>query len=313
VTEEYGTDAVRMALLTGAAPGTDIVFSPDRLDSSRAFANKIWNAARFIFLNVSSTPLQGEDRRVEDRWIGSRFNECARQMNLAIAGFRYHEAAQLIWHFIWDDFCDWYIELKKISGDWSGIREAFEQTLQLLHPLMPFITEELWHQMGERGEQSISLQPYPQYKKEDDDPAAEAEIELLQNIVRAARNLRADLSLDPKLPLTGLISIGIDAELVRRLCGVTFSQGEVPKSGAVRSTPDFDLSLDVPAGQLEAQRRRLEKERDQLVKNIANSKRQLSDDVFLGKAPAKVVDSIRAKLLEYETQLAKIEAALNAS
>jgi valyl-tRNA synthetase len=315
VTEEYGTDAVRMALLTGAAPGTDIVFSPDRLDSSRAFANKIWNAARFIFINadVSSTPPQVEDRRIEDRWIGSRFNECSRQMNLAIAGFRYHEAAQLIWHFIWDDFCDWYIELKKISGNWSGIREAFEQTLQLLHPLMPFITEELWHQMGDRGEDSISLQPYPQYDKQLDDPAAEAEIELLQNIVRAARNLRADLSLDPKLPLTGRISIGIDAELVRRLCGVTFTQGEVPKAGAVRSTPDFDLALDVPAGQLEAQIRRLEKERDQLIKNIANSKRQLSDEVFLGKAPAKVVDSIRTKLAEYETQLAKIEAGLNAS
>jgi valyl-tRNA synthetase len=314
VTEEYGTDAVRMALLTGAAPGTDIVFSPDRLDSSRAFANKIWNAARFIFMNTEGdAPFRRVGLSVEDRWIRSRFNECARQMNLAIAGFRYHEAAQLIWHFIWDDFCDWYIELKKISGNWSGIREAFEQTLQLLHPLMPFITEELWHQMGERGEESISLQAYPQYNPEYDDPAAEAEIELLQSIVRAARNLRADLSLDPKLPLTGLISIGIDAELVRRLCGVTFTQGEVPKTGAVRSTPDFDLSLDVPTGQLEAQRKRLDKERDQLVKNIANSKRQLSDDVFLGKAPAKVIDSIRAKLAEYEAQLAKVDAALNAS
>jgi valyl-tRNA synthetase len=178
---------------------------------------------------------------------------------------------------------------------------------------MPFITEELWHQMGERGEASLSLQPYPQFDKQSDDPAAEAEIELLQNIVRAARNLRADLSLDPKLPLTGHISIGIEAELVRRLCGVTFTQGDVPKSGAVRSTADFDLSLDVPHGQLEAQRKRLEKERDQLVKNIANSKRQLSDDVFLGKAPAKVVDSIRTKLVEYETQLEKVEAGLNAS
>ena len=310
VTEEYGTDAVRMALLSGAAPGTDIAFGVERIDSARAFANKIWNAARFLLTNLENESAANDSAPpgVEDRWIRSRFNECARQMNAAIETFRYHEAAQTIWHFIWDDFCDWYIELKKIRGGWRWIRETFEQTLRLLHPLMPFLTEELWHRLEERGDQSISLQPYPAYDKRHEDPAAEAEIELLQNIVRAARNLRADLGLDPKLAVTGRISIGIDAELIRRLCGVTFAQGDVPKTGAVRTTADFDLSIDVPAGQLEAQKKRLEKERDQLVKNIANSKRQLSDEVFLSKAPAKVIDGIRAKLAEYETQLAKIDA-----
>ncbi len=232
-------------------------------------------------------------------------------MNAAIGALRYHEAAQIVWHFIYDDFCDWYIELKKISGAWQNILGIFERTLLLLHPLMPFLTEELWHRLGKPEEKSISLEPYPQYDPQLDDPAAEAEIELLQDIVRAARNLRADLSLDPKLPVTGLISIGIDAELVRRLSGVTFTKGEVPKSGAVRSTADFDLSLDVPHGQLEAQRKRLEKERDQLAKNIANSQRQLGDEVFLSKAPAKVIESIRAKLAEYETQLKKVEDSLN--
>src|SRR6185312_1852617 len=132
VTEQYGTDAVRMALLTGAAPGTDIVFSPERLDSARAFANKIWNAARFILLNEAEDEPKGEDTIV-DRWIVSRLNQCAKQMNQAIETFRYHDAAQTIWHFIWDDFCDWYIELKKDSGDWDRIRELFEKTLCLLH------------------------------------------------------------------------------------------------------------------------------------------------------------------------------------
>jgi valyl-tRNA synthetase len=310
VTEEYGTDAVRMALLGGAAPGTDIAFTVDRIESSRAFANKIWNAARFIFMNAPEG-VPNSESRVEDRWITSRLNQCARQINAAIEAYRYHEASQLIWHFIWDDFCDWYIELKKISGNWSWIREAFEETLRLLHPLMPFITEELWHRMAERESESISTQKYPSYNPERDSPAAEAEIDLLQSIVRAARNLRADLGLDPKLTVTGRISIGVDAELIRRLCGVTFAQGDVPKTGAVRSTPDFDLAIDVPHGQLEAQRKRLEKAREQLVRNIANLKRQLSDEVFLSKVPANILETMRTKLAEYEAQLAKIEAGLD--
>jgi valyl-tRNA synthetase len=313
VTEEYGTDAVRMALLTGAAPGTDIVFSPERLDSSRAFANKIWNAARFIFMNVGDDIAEGAagSGRLEDRWIRSRQNACARDMNRAIEQHRYHEAAQTIWHFIYDDFCDWYIELKKISAYWRNILPAFEKTLRLLHPLMPFITEELWHQAGGPEGKSISFEAYPQFDPQLEDLAAEAEVELLQNVVRAARNLRADLSLDPKQPLTGRISIGIDSELVRRLCGVTLTQGDVPKTGAVRATPEFDLSIDVPGAELEKQRVRLEKERDQLEKNIANSLRQLGDETFLSRAPAKVVDSIRAKLAEYEAQLVKVIERLN--
>jgi valyl-tRNA synthetase len=314
VTEQYGTDAVRMALLTGAAPGTDIVFSPERLDSAKAFANKIWNAARFILTNQAESTATEEN--VSDRWIQSRLNKCAKQMNQSIESFRYHDAAQTIWHFIWDDFCDWYIELKKDSGDWARIRRVFEQTLCLLHPLMPFITEELWHRFAEREGDSISLQAYPQYDEKLDDLKAEAEIQLLQDVVASLRNLRADLSLDPKLPLEGLIS-GADVSahyaVIRKLAKVNLQLGETPKTGAVKSMSGFTVSIDVPHGQMEAQRKRLEKERDQLIKNIANSDRQLSDEVFLGKAPAKVVDSIRAKRAEYAAQLQKVQDSLNDS
>ena len=305
VTEEYGTDAVRMALLTGAAPGTDIVFSPERLETSRAFANKIWNAARFIQTKEGQAVSQAH-KPLADRWIESRLNAAARDMNRAIATYRYHEAAQTIWHFIYDDFCDWYIELTKISGETANLAPVFETTLRLLHPIMPFLTEELWHQMGKHEGESISLQAYPQGDAAKDDPAAEAEIELLQNIVRAARNLRADLGLDPKQPLAGTISINIDPETIRRLSGVTFTAGIVAKTGAVRSTPDFDLSIDVPAGQIEAQQKRVAKEKEQLTRNIANSIRQLGDEKFLSKAPPHIIDSIKAKLADYETQLSKL-------
>jgi valyl-tRNA synthetase len=315
VTEEYGTDAVRMALLSGAAPGTDIVFTVDRIASARAFANKIWNAARFIFMNVevgqAVSPVATSITAVEDRWIWSRLNRCAHEMNQAIDHYRYHEAAQGIWHFIYDDFCDWYIELKKISGDWGNILSVFESTLRLLHPVMPFITEELWHRMGGEEGASISSQAYPQFDALRDDPDAEREIGLLQGVVTAARGIRADLSIDPKLPLEGRISRAVDFRAVQRLAGVALVVGEVPKTGAVRSTPEFDLVIDVPHGQMEAQRKRLEKEREQLIRNIANSQRQLSSEVFLSKAPAHILETMRAKLAEYEAQLRKIEDSLN--
>ena len=179
---------------------------------------------------------------------------------------------------------------------------------------MPFITEELWHRLGEHEGESISTQPYPQYDEKLDDPKAEAEIQLLQDVVSCLRNLRADLSLDPKLPLEGLIS-GADVSahyaVIRKLAKVNLQLGETPKTGAVKSMSGFTVSLGVPQGQMEAQRKRLEKERDQLVRNITNSDRQLSDEVFLGKAPAKVVDSIRAKRAEYAAQLAKVVESLD--
>jgi valyl-tRNA synthetase len=318
VTEEYGTDAVRMALLSGAAPGTDIVFTVDRIESSRAFANKIWNAARFLFMSVerhnvdTSGIAAAIPKTIEDKWIWSRLNACARDMNRAIETFRYHEAAHIVWHFIYDDFCDWYIELKKVHDeDWSNILAVFEQALLLLHPVMPFLTEELWHRLGAAEDESISTQPYPQYDALKANPEAEREIGLLQEVVTAARGIRADLGLDPKLPLEGRISRPVDFRAVERLAGVTLVVAEVPKAGAVRSTAEFDLVIDVPHGQLEARRKRLEKERDQLKRNIANSRRQLSDEVFLSKAPAHVVDTIRAKLLDYEAQLRKIEDSLD--
>ncbi len=330
VTEEYGTDAVRMALLTGAAPGTDIVFTVDRIASARAFANKIWNAARFLFLNMERCGVEAwmaesvneylpdAAAPVEDRWIFSRLNECAQQMNRAIDTYRYHEAAQIVWHFIYDDFCDWYIELKKLrfvegSGlneDWRNLLAVFESALRLLHPVMPFLTEELWHRLGADEEASISLAAFPRFDPARYDSEAESEVGVLQAVVTAARGIRADLSLDPKLPLEGRISRAVDFRAVHRLAGVTFAVGDVPKTGAVRSTADFDLSIDVPEGQLEAQRKRLEKDREQLVKNIANSQRQLGNDVFLSKAPANILESMRAKLAEYEAQLKKIEGQL---
>jgi valyl-tRNA synthetase len=349
VTEKYGTDAVRMALLQGAAPGTDIVLTEERMASSRDFANKIWNAARFLFMNMERSGVEPwvpdslEEFRpeqhpgtlevaVEDRWIFSRINGVAETVNRAIEQYRYHEAAQELWHFFWHEFCDWYVELKKLrfqegsglNADWRNILAAFESALRLLHPVMPFLTEELWQRLVKdqpNRPQSIAIAPYPRYRQEMTDHDAEHEIGVLQEIVTMARTLRAESKLDPKLQLEGAIysrGAALDvarrhAEAIQKLANVKleFKAEAAPRAAAMRSTAQFDLVLRLPQAQLEAQRKRLEKDREQLAKNIANSKRQLSDETFLGKAPAKVVETIRAKLVDYEEQFRKIEDSLN--
>jgi len=352
VTEEYGTDAVRMALLMGAAPGTDIVLTEERMASARAFANKIWNASRFLFLNMERSgvePWVPEDLAVfqpephtdslevalEDRWIFSRLNSCAEQVNRALEQYRYHEAAQVLWHFFWHEFCDWYVELKKLrleegsgwNADWRNILAAFETALRLLHPVMPFLTEELWQRLA-KGQAnrpgSIALAGYPQYSRAATDYAAERDVQILQDIVTMARNLRADLKLDPKQRLDGslyargaALKVGrANAEAIQRLAnvGLEFREDSAPQgSAAIRSTPEFDLVLDVPEAQAAVQRKRFEKDREQLEKNIANSHRQLNNEEFLSRAPSHVVSSLRQKLADYEAQMEKIRAALNGS
>ena len=348
VTEQYGTDAVRMALLQGAAPGTDIVLTEERMESSRAFANKIWNAARFLLLNMERSgvePWLPESLEffqpepcadtlevpIEDRWIFSRLNTTAEQANRAIELYRYHEAAQVLWHFFWHEFCDWYLELKKLrfrddtglNADWRNTLAAFETALRLLHPAMPFLTEELWQRLATgRADRpiSIALAPYPRYRPECTAHAAEREIEIVQEVITMARTLRAEAGLDPRQQLEGALycrnsALPIaqaHALAIEKLAHVklAFSRDAAPKAAAMRSTAHFDLVLQVPQSQQEAQQKRLEKEREQLIKNIENSKRQLSDEKFLSKAPAPVVDSIRKKLADYEAQLSKVEAQL---
>jgi valyl-tRNA synthetase len=346
VTEKYGTDAVRLSLVIGAAAGTDIVVTEDRMESARAFANKIWNAARFLFLNMERCavePWLPDDPdayrpqpeagvvSIEDRWIFSRLNNCAEQVNRAVESYRFHEVAQVLWQFFWHEFCDWYVELKKLrfrdnsglNNDWRNVLVAFEKALRLLHPVMPFLTEELWQRVAiDRSKHpiSIAVSTYPQYCANYTDAVPEREVAILQEIVTAARNLREEMKIDRKHALQGtlyahgpVLDIArAHGEAIQKLANVKleWKQEPAPKAAGsarvTRSTPEFDLVLDVPPAQADTQRNRQDKEREQLEKVIANSRRQLSDETFISKAPAKVVESIRQKLQDYESQLEKI-------
>ena len=213
--------------------------------------------------------------------------------------------ADALYHFWWDDFCDWYLELKKLDSDWSFAYKVYEQALRLLHPLMPFITEELWQRLPVelRGDaKSIALARYPLGAATD--AAADAEMDALQGIVKEARKARADANVDPKQTVDGALTATgatmavakANAEAIGRLARVnlTLQDGE-----------PFRLKL-----ALKVDRAKLEKEIAELEKVIANSQRQLSNEAFLAKAPAKVTDGMRAKQAEYEAQVAKLKAAL---
>jgi len=245
-------------------------------------------------------------------------------VNRALAQHRYNEVATELWHFFWHDFCDWYLEIKKLrftpnsglTGDWRTLLSVFGAYLRLQHPIMPFVTEELWRRFGQT--QSIAIAPYPQAGATDE--AAEHEMALMQEMITAARKLRADHGLDRKLVLSGVLycrngSKNMELGVIEKLANVKLDirTEAAPKlSGAVRSTPDFDLLLELPEVDAEGQRGRLQKEVEELEKLIGDKDRQLANDKFLNGAPAHVVESLRSKRAEYVAQLEKSQAALAA-
>jgi len=339
MTSKYGTDAVRMALVQASAPGAYVIWTEDKLPASPSFANKIWNAARFLFLNMERAGVTpqlvtdpGPAETLEDRWIRSRLNAAAETVNRAVDQNRFHEVGQAMWQFFWSEFCDWYVELKKLrfregsglDSNWKNILFVFDSALRLLHPSMPFITEEIWQRLRNQaphGAESISLAAFPMADASRYDAAAEREMGILQDIITSVRTLRAEMKVDPKLALAGVLysttgAVAIaerEQEAIAKLANVKleFRAEDAPKTGAgTRSTPDFDLVLMVPAAQQDAQIARLTKENEQLEKTIANTARQLGDEKFIGKAPPHIVASMQQKLAEYRTQLAKNQDAL---
>ncbi len=337
IIDRFGTDATRFTLAAMAAPGTDIAFNESRTDGYRAFANKIWNAARFMFMNVDriapelrpstspSTRLEAfQTHPLEDRWIFSLFNRVAKEVNEALNDYRFHEAANRIYDFFWGSFCDWYLELiKPRLGEGANPETArqacaslinlFDGALRLLHPVMPFITEEIWHAMyaGTPPLKSIALAAYPQADDMQIDIAAEVDMAILQDLIVSVRNIRAELKVEPraKVPLEVFTSespvqklIDDNRGVIERLANlenVQFVPSSLTRLSGARSTARFDVhvvyekKLDVVA-----ERERLSKELEKMEKEIANGQRQLGNEQFLAKAPANVVEGIRRRAEE---------------
>jgi valyl-tRNA synthetase len=350
--EKFGTDAMRFTLASMAAPGTDIVLSEDRILSYRAFANKIWNAARFLFLNLEKYEAAGGETlealaspdvraaapydangevALIDRWIFSRLTRATQQVNDALEHFRFHEAAHVVYHFFWGDFCDWYIEWvkpellsagrAKAIATWKNLFAAFESALRLLHPFMPFITEELWHQLPQReGARSIALDRFPEARANHIDASAEEQIVLLQEIIASARNIRAEMKIDPKAkiaaqlaPLSSSVSKIVEGsrETILRLATLTslpFSKAPFDSTkGIVRSTKDFELFIGYDAAfDVGAEINRLRKEIERLTKDIASKQQRLEDQTFRSRAPEHIVQGLETTLTERRTEFEKL-------
>jgi valyl-tRNA synthetase len=353
IIERFGTDATRFTLAAMAAPGTDIAFNESRTEGYRAFANKIWNAARFMFMNIDRVEaglrpaLAGSETRphtgvvgfqaqtLEDRWILSRFNRVARDVARELEDYRFHEAANGIYDFFWGEFCDWYLELIKPrlnSLDSGEVRAAcgnlvtlFEAALRLLHPIMPFITEEIWQTIyeGQPPVKSIALAAYPQADEKQIDLAAETDMAVLQDLIVSVRNLRAELKIEPKVRVPIEIYahgngtralIEQNRGAVERLATVeklAFVESSLAKQTGARSTARFDVHVVYERKiDIEAERKRLKKELEGVEKEIQSKESQLGKEQFVSKAPAHVVEGLRKRLEELRILRGKLKRQL---
>src|SRR5579862_5035202 len=341
LTQKFGTDALRYMLASMAAPGTDIILSEDRILGARAFANKIWNAARFLFFNLEKIEAQGvtleqlaaPEIRAEapyltkgegdlvHRWMFSRLSAVATEANEALEDFRFHEACHIIYQFFWGDFCDWYIEWVKPQladanreiaiAAWRNIFAAFDAALRLLHPIMPFLTEELWHRLPQpAGAPSIALDKFPEPRAQWTDASAERDMAALQEIIITARNIRAEMKVDQKKKIAAdfsssdpairaLVQQNLDPLLrLASLSALQISSGRLDAAGAaLRSNAQFDLRIAYGESiDKQTEIARLKKEIERLAKDIESKKARLADETFLSKAPGKIVEELKATL-----------------
>jgi valyl-tRNA synthetase len=349
--KQYGTDAMRFCLASMAAPGTDIVLSDDRLVGARNFANKIWNAARFLFVNLEKFEQGGATLQelaapeiranapyalagaapLRDEWIFARMAVITEQMNDALANYRFHDGAQGVYQFFWGDFCDWYIEWVKpdLQSDdkeravvaWRNLFAVFEAALRLLHPFMPFLTEELWHQFPQRaGAKSIALERFPEVRESWRNNAALEEFGLLQEIITAVRNVRAEIKLDPKKKVAAELSVADEkarASVESNRDGIVWlglltdlkiTGGPLAQSGgAVRSSAKFDLRIEyAETVDAAAECAKITKELEGLRKAIGSKEKQLGDETFRSRAPEKIIRGLEATLATQRIEMQKL-------
>ena len=316
--EKYGADALRFTLATGNSPGNDMRYSPEKVEASRNFANKIWNAARFLQMNFDGTekaPYIPDTLKIEDKWILSKFNKIVAEVTDNLEKFELGLAVAKLYDFIWDVFCDWYIELCKIRLNGDNLEEketakavliyVFSSTMQLLHPFMPFVTEEIWQSLPHQGE-TIMLSSWPKYNKNLEFEKEENDFELIMQAVRAIRNRRNEMNVPPSRKAALLIEtknknlFASSEQIFKRLASASeIKVGEdFDAQGSVLIVTD-GAKIFIPMKELidiEAETARLNKELAKANEDKEFFEKKLNNQGFISKAPAKVVEAQKEQL-----------------
>ena len=336
---KYGADALRLTLITGNAPGNDMRFYWERVESSRNFANKVWNASRFIMMNLEGAAItepSADELQPADKWILSKVNTLAKDVTENMDKYEMGIAVQKVYDFIWDEFCDWYIEITKtrtynkeqdpVSANaafWT-LKTVLTEALKLLHPFMPFITEEIFCTLHPK-EETIMLAKWPEYRADWNFPAEEEMLEHCKDLVKGVRNVRTEMDVPPSRKAKIFI-VADDAalretfektrEAYQNLAGASDVSVQADKNGI----EDDAVSVVIPGATLylpledlvdfEKEKERLLKEKERLTKELARSRGMLSNEKFLSKAPEAKVQEEKEKLAGYEQMMAQVEERL---
>ena len=330
--EKYGADALRFNLITGNSPGNDMRFYVEKCEAMRNFCNKIWNASRFVMMNLTVEDNHlPEALETEDKWILSKLNRVVKEVCDNMDSFELGVAAGKIYDFIWDDYCDWYIELTKprLNGDDEAAKESAQRVLlyvlveilKLLHPFMPFITEEIWQALSHEGD-ALMMQSYPEYSEKLNFPEDEANFGMVMDAIKAVRARRSEMNVPPSrkshlIIVTDKAKAFTDGE--KFICKLAYASGvevraELPEStdGMVSVITD-NARMFMPMAELVD----LEKERARMEKELANAKKQLdgqnaklANENFVSRAPEKVVNAEREKKAKLEALIENLEESL---
>ncbi|MBV7274585.1 valine--tRNA ligase [Clostridiaceae bacterium UIB06] len=334
VIEQYGADALRFTLITGNAPGNDIRYYPERVEAARNFANKIWNASRFVLMNIDEDTINKyqdcKNYSAADKWILSRMNNLVKEVTDNIEKFELGIASQKVYDFIWGEFCDWYIELVKpvMYGEdeeakgvaFNVLNKVLSTSLQLLHPIMPFITEEIYTHLYTNYE-SITISKWPEYDEALNDEKAEKDMEYVIEAIKSLRNVRTEMNVPPsrKAKVMAYVTEGAAMDAFKK--GETYFQklasaSEVEFLSSKEDAPENVVSVVTRGAEmfmplldlvdLEKELERLNKEKEKLEKEIDRVEKKLSNEKFVSKAPKEVVDEEKTKGEKYKEMLKSV-------